>query len=218
MDWSRQIDAYCERTDFSYWSEPLNAVSNAAFIIGAAFMWRRVQALAWGKILCAILFVIGIGSFLFHTHAAAWASTADVVPIGIFILTYLYLVNWHILGWPRWAAALGTLGFIPYAAGMVPILNEIPFVRISNFYWTVPVLLLVYAVLIRRKHPATARGFVIGAGLLMVSISIRSLDEDLCAHWPIGTHFIWHILNGVMLAWMIEVYRRHMVERPANQG
>ena len=33
MDPLRFIDAYCERTDPSYWSEPVNAVTNAAFLI-----------------------------------------------------------------------------------------------------------------------------------------------------------------------------------------
>jgi aspartyl-tRNA(Asn)/glutamyl-tRNA(Gln) amidotransferase subunit C len=31
---------------------------------------------------------------------------------------------------------------------------------------------------------------------------------------PLGTHFLWHILNGIMLGWMIEVYRRHMLAPP----
>ncbi len=215
MNWSEKIDIYCERTDFTYWSEPLNAITNIAFIIAAAIMWRRVGDLVWGKTLCVILFAIGIGSYLFHTHATGWASTADVVPIGLFILTYLFLVNRHILRWPWWAALVATVGFVPYAAGMVPILNDIPFVRISNFYWTVPILLLIYAAFMWRQHSQTARGFVFGAAVLILSICLRSVDQTLCHHWPIGTHIAWHILNGVMLAWMIEVYRRHMVEARA---
>jgi hypothetical protein len=31
----------------------------------------------------------------------------------------------------------------------------------------------------------------------------------------LGTHFLWHILNGVMLGWMIHVYIRHMLARAA---
>jgi hypothetical protein len=41
VNWSEQIDAYCERTDFSYWSEPVNAVTNLAFLVAAVWMWRR---------------------------------------------------------------------------------------------------------------------------------------------------------------------------------
>lgn len=218
MEWSDQVEGYCERTDFSYWSEPFNAVSNAAFVIAAAFMWRRVQGLAWGKVLCAILFVIGVGSFLFHTHATAWASLADVVPIAVFILVYLFLVNWHVVGWPWWVAGIATAGFFPYAAGVTVVLRDVPFFNVSNFYWSVPLLLLLYAAALWRAMPRTATGFVIGAGILCISITVRSVDETLCETWPIGTHFMWHLLNAVMLAWMIEVYRRHMVEGGAKRG
>jgi hypothetical protein len=27
---------------------------------------------------------------------------------------------------------------------------------------------------------------------------------------PLGTHFLWHVLNGIMLGWMIVVYLRHL--------
>jgi len=35
VDWFAQFDGYCERTDLTYWSEPVNAVTNLAFIIAA---------------------------------------------------------------------------------------------------------------------------------------------------------------------------------------
>jgi hypothetical protein len=105
--------------------------------------------------------------------------------------------------------------FVPYAAVLVPLLNAVPFVEISYFYWTVPILLLIYAPFV---GGAMARGFVIGACVLCLSIVLRSLDGIVCARWPLGTHFAWHILNAIMLGWMIEVYRRHMVERAGLRG
>lgn len=223
MNWSEQFDAYCERTDLSFWSEPVNAVTNAAFLIAALWMWRRTAGMPlpykrWARVLCVILFAIGIGSFLFHTHATAWAATADVVPIGMFILVYLFLVNWHMLGWPLWVALIGTAGFLPYAVGVTVLLRDVPFFNISNFYWTVPILLMIYAVVFRARIPQAARGFVIGAAILSLSITARSLDEPLCEVWPIGTHLGWHIFNAIMLGWMIEVYRRHMVEGGGQRG
>jgi hypothetical protein len=41
----------------------------------------------------------------------------------------------------------------------------------------------------------------------------RILDVPLCQKIPLGTHFVWHVLNAVMLAWMIEVYRRHIISQ-----
>lgn len=214
MNWFEQFDGYCERTDFTYWSEPLNAMTNASFIIAAILMWTRVAHLFWGRVLCAVLFAIGVGSYLFHTHATAWAALADVAPIGIFILVYLFVVNRHMVGWPLWASMIGVLGFLPFAAGITLALDPVPFFGTSNFYWSVPILLLAYAALYRRQMPHTARGFVIGAAILSLSITLRSLDMPLCDAFPVGTHIFWHILNGIMLGWMIEVYRRHMVEAP----
>ena len=216
MDWFEQVDGYCERTDFSYWSEPINAATNLAFIIAALVLWRRSTGVPMARVLSVILFATGLGSFLFHTHATLWASVADVVPIGIFILTYLFVVNRDMVPMGGWLAALATALFIPFAAVLVPVLNQIPFIAISNFYWTVPILLALYAVLLRRK-PGIAQGFLIGAALLCLSIAIRSLDEILCDVIPVGTHFVWHLLNGVMLGWMIHVYTRHMLAT-APQG
>ena len=217
VDWFQQIDGYCERTDFTYWSEPLNALTNAAFIIAALIMWRRSAGVPMARVLCVNLFVIGVGSYLFHTHATVWASLADVAPIGVFILIYLFAVNRDMVPMGAVLAVGATALFIPYAAALVPVLNRIPFIAISNFYWTVPILLCLYAIFLRNR-PGIARGFLSGAALLSLSIVIRSLDEILCDTIPIGTHFIWHILNGIMLGFMIHVYRRHMLATARPRG
>ena len=209
MDWTAQSDGYCERTDLTFWSEPVNAVTNLAFIIAALWMWQRSRGVVEAQVLCAILFAIGVGSFLFHTYATAWAGLADVAPIGMFILFYLFLVHRDFVGLKGLRAGLATALFLPYAAVMVPLLNLVPFFRISNFYWTVPILLFLYGAALWRRMPQTARGMILGGALLCVSISVRSVDETLCHHLPIGTHLAWHILNAIMLGWMIEVYLRH---------
>lgn len=215
MRWTETIDGYCERLGPAYWAEPINALTNAAFLIAALIMWPRTHGMPLARALCLILATIGAGSFLFHTHATVWSAMADVIPIGIFILTYLYATNRHILNWPLWAAALGTLAFIPYAALVTPVFDALPFFTISSFYWSVPLLIAAYAVALRHRHPATARGLALGAAILTVSLAFRSADEPLCPHVPTGTHFMWHILNGLMLGWMIEVYRRHLLAAPA---
>jgi hypothetical protein len=220
MDWTRAIDGYCERTDPSYWSEPVNVVTNAAFLVAAWILWRRVRGrgMPLAVALSIILAVIGVGSYLFHTHATAWAATADVVPIGVFILVYLYAVNRHLWQLPLWAALLGTAAFVPYAVLLTPLFRALPFFEVSAFYWPVPVLIAGTALALARRAPATARDLWIGAALLVVSLVFRSLDGTLCAALPFGTHFLWHLLNALMLGWMIEVYRRHqLAERGAGR-
>lgn len=207
----QQIDAYCERIGPAFWAEPVNALTNLAFLVAAIIMWRRLGPGAPGilRLLCVILGVIGIGSFLFHTFATAWASAADVLPILGYILVYIYAVNRMVWDMGRMPSALLTAGFIPYAALTVPIYARLDWLGSSAGYVPVPVLILIYAVLLRRRTPATARGLVIGVAILTLSLTFRTLDEPLCDALPLGTHFLWHILNAIMLGWMIEVLRRH---------
>ena len=70
-----------------------------------------------------------------------------------------------------------------------------------------PLLIIAYAIWLRR-YSILSRNLAIGAALLCLSLTFRSLDELLCAQVPIGTHFLWHILNAIMLAWMIETWTR----------
>ncbi|MFV0336407.1 MAG: ceramidase domain-containing protein [Tropicimonas sp.] len=211
----RQVDAYCERTDFTYWSEPVNALTNAAFLLAAWIMWRRLRGagLPLAGAMCALLALIGIGSFLFHTHATIWGGIADTTPIALFILLYVFAASRDFWGLKTpWALAV-TAGFIPYAALMVPLFRSLPFFGVSAAYWPVPLLIAAYAAGLRRRAPDTARGLALGAAALCLSLTFRTLDEPLCAAIPLGTHFLWHLLNGLMLGWMIEVYRRHMLVR-----
>ena len=209
-----QVDNYCERIDPSFWAEPVNALTNLAFILAGLFMWRRVGAWGTGRLLSLILIVIGCGSWAFHTQAQVWAGVADVVPILAFILVYLYLANRAYWSFSPWLSAGLVLLFVPYAAAVIPVAQLVPGLGSSASYVPVPILIGIYAVLLRQSAPGTARGLVIGAAILSLSILMRSLDMPLCAQWPLGTHFLWHILNAVMLAWMIEVYRRHILAAP----
>lgn len=215
MDWMQQIDGYCERTDFSYWSEPVNAVTNAAFLIAAFVMWRRTRGTRTDvqTLLIALLAAIGVGSYLFHTHATVWAAIADVVPIGLFILVYIYAANRDFWSLHPGLAGLATILFIPYAAVLVPWFQTIPWIAISAAYWPVPLLIAIYGVLLLRRHPATGRGLLVGAAILVLSLIFRSADElpPVCMALQTGTHPLWHLLNGVMLGWMIEVHRRHVL-------
>lgn len=211
MGWLDPVDAYCERTGPDYWSEPVNALTNLAFILAALIMAGRLRGpgMAMGRVLAGVLFVIGLGSWLFHTHANRLTGLLDVLPILVFILLYVFAATRDFLGARPWVAALVTAGFLPYAALTVPLFSMVPGLGSSAGYAPVPLLILIYALLLRRRLPRVARGLAVGAGVLILSLTFRTLDQASCAILPMGTHFLWHILNAVMLAWMIEVWRRH---------
>jgi hypothetical protein len=216
MDWFRAVNAYCERTDAGYWSEPLNAITNASFLVAAWVAWRAAVRAGdrAAQLLAVVLAAIGVGSFLFHTHAQVWAMLADVIPIQAFILAYLYVATVRFFEAPRWAGALAVVLFIPYAALAARAIGAaFGSLNGSTGYLPVPVLSAGYALALRRRAPATARGLLLGAGLLAVSLFFRTIDRAVCGVFPIGTHFLWHLLNGAILGWMILVLLRH---RPAG--
>jgi hypothetical protein len=212
------IDAYCERTSPAYWAEPVNAVTNAAFLIAAVIMWRRTQGLPMARAMCVVLGLIGLGSWLFHTHANGLTALMDVLPILGFILLYLFAATRDLLGWQGWWPWVAVAGFLPYAIGTGAALGAVLPLGSSAAYAPIPPLILAYAWAIGRSAPGTGRGMTLGAGILIASLTFRTLDGPLCDALPLGTHFLWHILNGIMLGWMIEVYRRHMLADAGARG
>lgn len=86
------VDAYCERTGPGLAAEPLNAVTNLAFLIAALALWRLVRgdrgqqaAPASLATLAVLLAVIGLCSLAFHTLATGWAGALDSLSIAAFV-------------------------------------------------------------------------------------------------------------------------------------
>ena len=108
MTWFDPVDNYCERLDSSFWAEPLNAMSNLAFIVAGLVLLRQWQKAPGrdviGLLLAVNVLVIGVGSFLFHTFANRWSALADVLPITIFIHGYLAVALRSYLGFRWWQA------------------------------------------------------------------------------------------------------------------
>lgn len=207
----QSIDGYCERISAALIAEPINAITNLAFIVAAWVMWRRSAGLPVARGLCAVLVAIGIGSGLFHTFANRVTAAMDVMPILVFILAYILAAARDFLGlrgWRPWAMAAG---FVPYAAVAVPLFGRIEGIGSSAAYAPVAVLILGFAAAVWSRAPQTGLGLLVGAILLVISLIFRTLDGPLCAIFPVGTHFLWHLVNAVMLGWMIEVWRRHML-------
>lgn len=204
------IDAYCERLGPGLWAEPLNALTNLAFLVAALIAARgmRGHAPPLGPALAAILAAIGMGSGLFHTYANGLTALLDVLAIAAFVFVYVFAVNRHVLGWSRGMTWASMLALPPYLALATTGFALLPAFEVSSAYWSVAALIAGYGLILWQRLPAFARGLLLGAAILAVSITARSVDLGLCPTLPVGTHFVWHVLNAVMLGWMIETYRR----------
>lgn len=232
MAWNDQIFRYCERgADPGFWAEPLNAVTNGAFILAAiAAAWElgrldreRRSSAAIG--LTALVAVIGVGSFLFHTYATRWSSYADTIPIGIFMLAYLAFALRALVRLPWIGVAVGIALFIAALnyAGTVQcrpgLLSAMAVARGPCLNGTVGyapaaiALLLIGAWLAIRRHPAW--GYLVTAGaVFVISMTFRTVDMEICASTRLagrllGTHFLWHTLNALTLYLLLLAAIRH---------
>lgn len=212
MAWTSQVDNYCERIDPSFWAEPLNAISNGGFLFAAFIAWNMAKNHSdWGpKLLAILLAAIGIGSFTFHTFATNWASLADVGPITAFILVYVYLTITRYFNQPFWAGLIAVAAFFPFSIYLGKAVASL-FGSLNGSIDYVPVVILIFtfAAFTWKTKPETGRNLLIGAGILTVSLVFRTIDASICTSVPSGTHFIWHLLNAVLLWWMVRALIRH---------
>lgn len=212
------VDIYCERGSAALDAEPVNALSNVAFLIAAWVAWRlysnHPNPAAKGLIASLILAtaVVGMGSFLFHTVATRWAEWGDVIPILAFILLYLWLVLTRFFGWPSWLTLLALsffLGVTLYLEAGVP----------SAILWGgalyLPTLftLVAASIALGRRQPAAGRAMLAVAGVFILSFMARTLDVPMCNAFPLGTHFLWHLLNALLLYLLVRLAILHVPAR-----
>lgn len=198
------LDIYCERTDASFWSEPVNALTNVLILAAGLFGLAQVRGKKTGifaEVLCWWVIVIGLGSLLFHTTAIELTKWADIIPIATFTLamavfclrrfsrlswlkTAIYFVSYFavisVVTWlvPSWLreATNGTTAYLPALGG----------------YAFFGIVALIYG---------SAAGWycIACAAILFAGFVFRAIDQDVCQAFPLGTHFMWHVLIALML-------------------
>lgn len=203
------IDLYCERLHEGLWAEPLNALTNLAFFLAAAgayVLWKREgKGDTYILILIWLAVLVGIGSTLFHTFATRWGLFADSIPIAIFVVALFIYTLRRFLG----QSALATIGWIVVFLGIAALLPRLlpsGFLNNSGFYFPVLGALIVFGALLRMKGGEQrwiGGAYLSGAALFMLSLSFRIVDPSVCAQFPLGTHFLWHCLNGALIFLML---------------
>ncbi|MFD0202198.1 MULTISPECIES: hypothetical protein [Saccharothrix] len=191
------IDAYCERLAPGLWAEPLNAVSNAAFLIAAALLWWRHRPGPKSlRALPVLLALVGLGSLSFHTVADTLTNFFDVGFIAVYVIWYLVVFAHYYLN-VRWALAwLAAPAFVVLAVAVAPLGALVPG---GSGIYLAPFLSLLVATVIAVARRMPWHDLAAAASVFVVSVTLRTLDQPLCGDWPSGTHYFWHVLNAVVL-------------------
>jgi Ceramidase len=193
------IDIYCERLAPGLWAEPLNAVTNAAFFIAAFFAWALLKDKKdrGALLLIVLMLCIGTGSALFHTFATRTTQLMDVIPILLFQISFLWLYSLNII---KLSAAKTFALFAVFTIASV-LCEAIPEHVLNGSAGYIPALVFVTGFGICHYRYAAQEKLVLllAAGLFVISLTFRSIDMAVCQSLPVGTHFLWHSLNGAVL-------------------
>ena len=208
MAWSDPVDLYCERLGPGLWAEPANALSNLAFIIAAFALWRLQpgarpvpQRSVSIRSLPLLVLLVGIFSALFHTLATRWAALLDTLFILIYCCAFLYAFVRHAAPAPWWASLAIAVGF---AAASYAFPRWFPEGTANGSLAYLPNLagLIVITSVLAARRAAAARSFALATAVFCLSLALRTVDQAVCARFPLGTHFVWHLLNGLLL-WIV---------------
>jgi hypothetical protein len=192
------IDLYCERLGPGLTAEPINALTNGAFLVAA---WRLEQLARCGErrdpgvlTLAVLALAIGVGSGLFHTFATGWALAADVIPILLFQLLVLLL-------YLRRRAGVSTAGAVALClAFLLACLagRSVPGALNGSLAYA-PTLAVLAVLAWHQRRRSLPPSLAWATGLFSLSLLMRSVDNAVCPFWPTGTHLFWHLLNAAVL-------------------
>ncbi|MCA9107041.1 MAG: ceramidase domain-containing protein [Pirellulaceae bacterium] len=199
---------YRERGDDpSFWAEPINAWTNLAFVLAALAAWilagRRHARADETILLCGLAAVVGIGSFVFHTTARAITMWLDIVPIALYQIACLWLFGTRLLKWNRTTTSVMIVAVVGTSFASLPLR---PWLNGSVFY--LPALGALAVVGIQMARSDLRERFLILGGAIVFGVALFARTWDKSSPWSLGTHFLWHLLNGLLVyltlrAWIV---------------
>lgn len=195
VDIFTKFPQYCESVVNFWLHEPLNAITNFAFFVGAYFLYKLIKRnehnMRLGTVLIVLMVILGAGSLAWHSYRSVPTLLMDEIPIYIFIIfAFIFLVQSLTRNYKTTILASLSMASIYYALfAYIPALNIF---QGSLKYVFAVIIFLVLNTLITRKFGQEC-SFVLSLGILVGAIIFRIIDLYICSAFPIGTHFIWHI-------------------------
>ncbi|MFM2421984.1 MAG: hypothetical protein RL291_514 [Pseudomonadota bacterium] len=223
-DSATKIVLYCERslssTPHALWAEPLNVLSNGAYVAVGVWALLRFGDLVAVRALAILAVVVGIGSTAFHVFATRWAMIADVVPIVAFVVVAWWFEARH---WPTvqrrrtlvilCAVAASLIGASSTACRLAPLdfnsLSRLPAPCLGGgLLYGAAIAAVGIAALNARHLENVARWLWSATAILTASLLARALDPYVCpllsvAHINVTAHVAWHLGTALAMAAVI---------------
>lgn len=199
MDLFAPKDNYCERIDATFFSEPVNLTTNLGFVIVGIYAYimlvpkvKRYRGHI--KYFSLMSIIIGFGSALFHSLANLWSQAADVIPIVIFLFSYVLFYFSKILTYSI-KKSLSCFMIYLIISGLFVFLIPTELTNNSSFYLGTLGMLAFMG----KNEPFGSRYYYVASLFFALALCFRGIDMSVCEYWPLGTHFLWHTLNSLVI-------------------
>jgi hypothetical protein len=195
----------CERTGLGIIAEPMNVLSSFMFMIVAVSIYRYYHKhedlehkWIWDiHALTFITFMIGVCSTVFHANPTPVTEMFDESSIVLFIVLYFWSVLFRIGRCTMFQAGICFVAFVGFSHMLV---SQFPHAMNDSIgYLSSMIALIMIAVYLHLKARPSSQHFLIAALVGVVSLFCRAIDRDICPEFPLGTHFLWHVLNATLL-------------------
>lgn len=195
----------CERHEFGLWQEPFNTITNSGFLIAAYLIFRLCKSNPdlHGKKIWDIYFLnicmvfIGLASFSFHMLPNFYTEVADTGFIILFIMVFFTSAMFRVANLSKFQVAICMLAFVFTTNSLVKYFPNA--MNDSIAYLSSMAALIVIALYLNLKRRASASAFMVSSLIGVISLFFRVIDRDVCEQIPMGTHFVWHICNSILL-------------------
>jgi hypothetical protein len=195
----------CERSGMGIWDEPLNVISSVAFMLVAVSIYRHYhrhedlqEKWIWDvHALTFLTFMIGVNSIIFHMIPNPTTELLDTVTIVLFIMLYFWSVLFRIGRTSFFSALICFVAFVGFSHILV---HQFPRAMNDSIgYLSSMIALIMIAVHLHLRARPSSSHFMLAALIGVISLFCRVIDREICDEISIGSHFMWHILNAMLL-------------------
>lgn len=208
----------------SWFSEPLNVLSSALFLVTAFalhYYFRKSQNRHPSapryfdldiRLLIGVIYAIGVSSLLLHSIPNSVTEFFDVISISLFIIVFFFSVMLRILRCSTRNIILAFLGFCFFTFSSITYMQSY-MNGATSYISTMAALTMVAFYLYGKNHPS-AKHFLAAGQIGIVALYFRSIDTKMCDFMPIGTHWIWHVMNAVLITIIMRELIKRATKRP----
>jgi len=200
------IDKYCERTVQGLWGEPLNVISNVAFLIVFLLLLKYFYHNFHGRYrknwdiaaLIFLIFCLTLGSTAWHVFAVRWALFTDIIPILIFINLFMVSCFFRVLN-RKLIGVIALFGFYQLFNYLIQRQFSIETLNGSIFYLPVVIYLFGITLFVSQFRQDLHWYYLASTSIFTVALTLRTFDMSQCDSFPAGTHFLWHTFIAIVL-------------------